>query len=287
MIYDVITVIPTFFDSNNEIDIVSIQKHIDCQINNGIKTIVILGTTSETPTLTQKEKMFIVENICNEYRNKISIIIGVSGNDTESVLEETKLYETYGNAIMISAPYYNKPSQEGIYQHLSKIISNIQNKFILYNVPSRSGVNIEPTTIARLYNNFPFKITAIKEASGSIEQVIKIKSLCDIKILSGDDALVLPFMAVGAEGVISVVSNIVPSEMMLMVSLFKEGDIIESNKIFYELYNLMKLCFVESNPVPLKYILSQTDNTLQNVRLPLVELEEKNKVLFKDFLDKL
>ena len=105
--------------------------------------------------------MFIVESICNEYRNKISIIIGVSGNDTESVLEETKLYETFGGAIMISAPYYNKPSQEGIYQHFSKIISNIQNKFILYNVPSRSGVNIEPTTIARLYNDFPFKINLI------------------------------------------------------------------------------------------------------------------------------
>lgn len=281
MIYDVITVIPTFFDSNNEIDIISIKKHIVCQINNGIQTIVILGTTSETPTLTKDEKMF------NEYRNKVSIIIGVSGNDTASVLEETKLYETYGSAIMISAPYYNKPSQEGVYQHFSKIISSIQNKFILYNVPSRSGVNIEPTTIARLYNDFPFKITAIKEASGSIEQVMKIKSLCKIKILSGDDSLVLPFMAVGAEGVISVVSNIIPSEMILMVSLFKEGDLMESNKIFYKFYNLMKLCFIESNPVPLKYLLSKTMNSLPDVRLPLVELEKQNKDLFNDFLDKL
>jgi 4-hydroxy-tetrahydrodipicolinate synthase len=287
MIYDVITVIPTFFDSNNEIDMVSIKKHIDYQINNGIQTIVILGTTSETPTLTQKEKILIVENICNEYRNKLSIIIGVSGNDTESVLEEAKLYETYGNAIMISAPYYNKPSQEGLYQHFYKIISTIKNKFILYNVPSRSGVNIEPTTISRLYNDFPFKITAIKEASGSIEQVMKIKSLCKIKILSGDDALVLPFMSVGAEGVISVVSNVVPSEMLLMVSHFKEGNLMESNKIFYELYDLIKLCFIESNPVPVKYILSKTMNSLPNVRLPLVGLENKNKDLFEKFLDNL
>jgi len=287
MIYDVITVIPTFFDSNNEIDMVSIKKHIDYQINNGIQTIVILGTTSETPTLTQKEKILIVENICNEYRNKLSIIIGVSGNDTESVLEEAKLYETYGNAIMISAPYYNKPSQEGLYQHFYKIISTIKNKFILYNVPSRSGVNIEPTTISRLYNDFPFKITAIKEASGSIEQVMKIKSLCKIKILSGDDALVLPFMSVGAEGVISVVSNVVPSEMLLMVSHFKEGNLMESTKIFYELYDLIKLCFIESNPVPVKYILSKTMNSLPNVRLPLVGLENKNKDLFEKFLDNL
>jgi len=286
MIYDVITVIPTFFDSNNKIDLVSIKTHINNQIKSGIKTIVILGTTSETPTLTQKEKMFIIENICNEYNGKVSIIIGVSGNDTNSLLEETKLYESYGNTIMISAPYYNKPSQEGLYQHFSKIISNIHNQFILYNVPSRSGVNIEPTTIARLYNEFSYKIIGIKEASGSIEQVMKIKSLCNIKILSGDDALVLPFMAVGAEGVISIVSNIVPEEMILMISLFKEGKLKEANKIFYELYNLMKLCFVESNPVPLKYILSKTTNTLPNVRLPLVELEEKNKDLFINFFNK-
>jgi len=286
MIYDVITVIPTFFDSNNKIDLVSIKTHINNQIKSGIKTIVILGTTSETPTLTQKEKMFIIENICNEYNGKVSIIIGVSGNDTNSLLEETKLYESYGNTIMISAPYYNKPSQEGLYQHFSKIISNIHNQFILYNVPSRSGVNIEPTTIARLYNEFSYKIIGIKEASGSIEQVMKIKSLCNIKILSGDDALVLPFMAVGAEGVISIVSNIVPEEMILMISLFKEGNLKEANKIFYELYNLMKLCFVESNPVPLKYILSKTTNTLPNVRLPLVELEEKNKDLFINFFNK-
>ena len=287
MIYDVITVIPTFFDAQNKIDLAAIKNHIDTQIFEGIKTIVILGTTSETPTLTKDEKMFIVENICNEYRDKLSIIIGVSGNDTASVLEETKLYETYGDAIMISAPYYNKPTQEGIYQHFSKVILNIQNKFILYNVPSRSGVNIEPTTVARIYNDFPFKVIGIKEASGSIEQVMKIKSLCKIKILSGDDLLVLPFMAVGAEGVISVVSNIIPSEMKLMVEHFKEGNVMEASKIFYELYNLMKLCFVESNPVPLKYLLSQTINTLPIVRLPLVELEEKNKDLFKDFLDRL
>ena len=111
MIYDVITVIPTFFDAQNKIDLAAIKNHIDTQIFEGIKTIVILGTTSETPTLTKDEKMFIVENICNEYRDKLSIIIGVSGNDTASVLEETKLYETYGDAIMISAQYYNKPTQ--------------------------------------------------------------------------------------------------------------------------------------------------------------------------------
>jgi len=284
MIYNVITVIPTFFDAQNKIDIVSIKKHIDSQINAGIQTIVILGTTSETPTLTKDEKIFIVENICKDYKDKLSIIIGISGNDTASVLEETKLYETYGDAIMISAPYYNKPTQEGLYQHFSKIISNSQSKFILYNVPSRSGVNIDPTTVARIYNDFPLKVIGIKEASGSIEQVMKIKSLCKIKILSGDDALVLPFMSIGAEGVISVVSNIVPNKMTLMISHFKEKNLIEAQKIFYELYNLMKLCFIESNPVPLKYILSQTINTLPNVRLPLVELELKNKDLFIDFL---
>jgi 4-hydroxy-tetrahydrodipicolinate synthase len=119
MKYDVITVIPTFFDAENKIDLPSIKKHIETQIESGIETIVILGTTSETPTLTKEEKMFIVENICSDYIDRLSIIIGVSGFDTKTVLEETKLYEKYGDAIMISAPYYNKPSQEGLYQHFS------------------------------------------------------------------------------------------------------------------------------------------------------------------------
>lgn len=280
---DVITVIPTFFDSSNNVDIVQIKKHINKQIENGIKTIIILGTTSETPTLSQEEKLLVVELVFQNFNDKVKIIIGLSGFDTKVVIEEAKLYENYNKTLMISAPYYNKPSQEGLFQHFSKIFNSVNCDFILYNVPSRTGVNIEPETIARLYNIFKNKLFAIKEASGSIDQVIKIKSLCDIKILSGDDALTLAFMCVGAIGVISVVSNIIPKEMLEMVEYFKNGNIEMAKKIFYNFHYLMKLCFIESNPVPLKFILSNIDKEiLPNVRLPLVELEEKNKIHLKN-----
>ena len=275
---DVITVIPTFFDNSNNVDIAQILNHIQKQIDANIKTIVILGTTSETPTLSQEEKLLIIEDVFITFEKKLTIIIGVSGFATKAILQEICLYEKYNCHFMISAPYYNKPSQEGLFLHFSTIFSKINKQFILYNVPSRSGVNINPETIAKLYNNFPNKLIAIKEASGSIEQVIKIKSLCNIIILSGDDSLTLSFMAVGAVGVISVVSNIVPNEMLLMVQHFKEGNIDFCQKILYETYDLMKLCFIESNPVPLKFIMNYINHDISaNVRLPLTQLEDKNK----------
>jgi 4-hydroxy-tetrahydrodipicolinate synthase len=283
---NVITVIPTFFDELNNVNIIQIKKHINNQIELGIKTIVILGTTSEAPTLTIEEKLMIINNIYDEFKDKISIIVGVGGFDTKSVIDEINLYNGLYHALMISAPYYNKPTQDGLFQHFSHIISSIRKPTILYNVPSRTGVNIEPETIAKLYQNFKNEIIGIKEASGSIQQLIKTKSLCDVNILSGDDELILPFMAVGAIGVISVVSNIVPEEMILMVEHFKEGNRIEAIKIFYELYKLMKICFIETNPVPLKFLLSEINKEiLPKVRLPLVELQDTNKKLFYNFLE--
>lgn len=282
---DVITVIPTFFDNSNNVDIAQILNHIQKQIDANIKTIVILGTTSETPTLSQEEKLLIIEEVFITFEKKLTIIIGVSGFDTKVILQEINLYEKYNCLFMISAPYYNKPSQEGLFLHFSTIFSKINKQFILYNVPSRSGVNINPETIAKLYNNFPNKLIAIKEASGSVEQVIKIKSLCNIIILSGDDSLTLSFMAVGAIGVISVVSNIIPNEMLLMVQHFKEGNIIFSQNILYEIYELMKLCFIESNPVPLKFIMNYINHDISaNVRLPLTQLEDKNKFVIYKYL---
>jgi len=200
----VITVIPTFFTIDNRIDHNAIVNHINKQTNSGIKQIVIFGTTSETSTLSDLEKTSILNSIKGGINEKIKIIIGLSGNNTPDIVKEARKLEESCDAFMLSAPYYNKPSQEGIYQHFKQIVSTINKDFIIYNVPSRCGVNIEPETIARLFIDFP-NIKAIKEASGSIQQVIKIKSLCNIKILSGDDELTLPFMSIGACGVISVI----------------------------------------------------------------------------------
>ena len=301
MIYKgVITVIPTFFTNDNLIDHNAIVNHIKKQIECGIKTIVIFGTTSETCTLTDVEKINIINSmetytlsevvekitIINSISDKVNIIIGLSGNNTDKVLKEAEKLENLCDAFMISAPYYNKPSQEGLYHHFKEIVSNINKDFIIYNVPSRCGVNIEPETIARLYNDFK-NIKAIKEASGSIQQVIKIKSLCEIKILSGDDELTLPFMSLGATGVISVISNIIPKEMIYIVDQFN-NNILEAQNKFYEIQKLIKLAFIESNPVPIKYLCKKFDNNVNDkVRLPLYELSNESKEIINKYLNEI
>jgi 4-hydroxy-tetrahydrodipicolinate synthase len=286
MIYEgVITVIPTFFTNDNRIDHNAIVNHINKQINNGIKQIVIFGTTSETSTLSDLEKTSILNSIKGGVNEKTKIIIGLSGNNTPDVLKEARKLEGSCDAFMLSAPYYNKPSQEGLYQHFKQIVSNIEKDFIIYNVPSRCGVNIEPETVVRLFNDFN-NIKAIKEASGSIQQVIKIKSLCNIAILSGDDELTLPFMSVGATGVISVISNIAPIEMIYMVDQFKNNNILEAQTTFYTIQKLLKLAFIESNPVPIKFLLNRTNNFIsEKVRLPLVELSNESKIIINNYLD--
>lgn len=276
----VITVIPTFFRDTLNIDFEAIIIHIEKQYQSGIRTIVILGTTSETPTLTLAEKNEIATIVYNSFGNKMKIIIGISGFNTVDVLNEAISLKPFCDTFMLSPPYYNKPSQEGIFQHYSHIMNYIDKNFIIYNVPSRCGVNIEPETINRIYrlNN---RVVAVKEASGSIEQVIKTRALCNVDIYSGDDLLTIPFMSVGAKGVISVVSNLIPIDMIYMCTKFLQGNTHDAMLSFYKNQELMRLCFVESNPVPIKYMLHLIDRNklfhLNLVRLPLVELSEASK----------
>jgi len=273
----VFTVIPTFFTSDG-IFMEAILKHIDNQHQKQIKNIVILGTTSESCTLSVEERKNIAINVWKKFNQDLNIVIGLSGNNTNDVKEEANSLKDYCHAFMLSAPYYNKPSQHGIYEHYKQIVLSCEKEIIIYNVPSRCGVNIEPNTVARLANTFK-NIVAIKEASGSIDQVMQIKSLCNINILSGDDALTLPFMSVGATGVISVISNIIPEVMLNMIESFNKRYISDSNIIFYKYYKLMKLAFCDSNPVPIKYMLSlkNYNECLSSVRMPLVQLSDDNK----------
>ena len=283
----VITVIPTFFTDNNTINLNSIINHITYQFTKSIKKIVILGTTSETPTLKISEKIDIAKTVWNNFNTILDIVIGLSGNDTDEVIEEAKLLEHYCHSMMLSAPYYNKPSQGGIYEHFKDVITSVNKEFIIYNVPSRCGVNIEPETIAKLFNDFK-NIKAIKEASGSIDQVMKIRMLCDINILSGDDALILPFMSVGAVGVISVLSNVIPKTMLNIVNNFTDGKIKEASNQFYNNYDLIKMAFCESNPVPIKAMLSHelvyNDKSLTNVRKPLLKITDDNYKIISDMI---
>ena len=271
----VYTVIPTFFKETN-VDLEQLKISINYQINNGIENIVILGTTSETPTLSVEEQDSIVKTCWENFNGKINIIVGIGGNNTKETLSNGFKYKDMCDAFMVTVPYYNKPSQEGIYQHFSTIAQLLGDKpIMLYNIPSRCGVSINPEIVANLYNSFE-SIKAIKEASGSITQALEIKNICDIKIFSGDDSLTLPLMSIGGSGVVSVASNIIPKQMKTLVRLFKDNEIGTAQMLNIRLFPLFKTLFIDTNPVPLKYLMVKL-NLANNdvVRLPLVKIQSE------------
>lgn len=276
--YGVYTVIPTFFTQNN-VNYDEIINFISFQIYYGIKNIVLLGTTSETPTLTNEEQCNIVYKVWEKFKGKINIIIGIGGNDTKVTIEKGLLLKDYCDAFMVTVPYYNKPTQDGIYKHFSSIANILNDKNILmYNIPSRCGVSMNPDTIVKLFNCYD-NIKAIKEASGNVSISQEILNKCEIVVLSGDDSLTLPIMSIGGKGVVSVASNVTPSNILNLVNSFKNGNIKEAIEINNSLYNLFKILFIESNPVPLKYILKKIGFSKEStVRLPLVEITSHENI---------
>ena len=277
----VYTVIPTFF-KDSSVDLEQLISCIQYQIDSGIENIVLLGTTSETPTLDEKEQESIVKTAWENFNGQVNIIVGIGGNNTKTTLDNAFKFKDYCDAMMVTVPYYNKPSQEGIYQHFSTIAQLLGDKpIMMYNIPSRTCVSMNPEIIADLYNSFD-NIKAIKEASGSISQTLEIKSLCDIVVLSGDDSLTLPLMSVGSDGIVSVASNIVPKHIIAMITLFKNGNLNLATKLNKNLYPLFKNLFIDTNPVPLKYLMVKlTLAKDESVRLPLVKIqseEVKNKL---------
>lgn len=274
----VYTVIPTIF-KNNEVCMESIFNLINFQIENNIKNIVLLGTTSEAPVLSDDEKELIVKTIWENYSNKLNIIVGIGGNNTAKVLALGMKLRNYCNSFLVTVPNYNKPTQLGVFKHFSVIAEGLSEKpLMLYNIPSRCGINMEPEIIAKLYQEND-NIMAIKEASGSMSQILSIKSLCEISIFSGDDSLILPIISLGGIGVVSVASNLIPKQILEIVNYCLVEDYKRARHMFYEYYGLLKMLFLETNPVPLKYFLFKNKMVSSNeVRLPLVELEEDNKM---------
>lgn len=275
----IVTVIPTFFTPSGNVDYSMISAHINRQIANNIKSIVILGTTSEAPTLSQHERIVYAHHIFKNFSDKVNITVGLGGNNTTEMIEEIKQLDDTAHNIMISQPAYNKPTQEGIYQHFKALIDSSTKPIIIYNIPSRCGVNIKPETVQKIWE-YSTRVVGIKEASGNLEQIMLIKEACpNLLIWSGDDNLVLPVLSVGGYGVISVVSNVVPKLMENIVFAFESGNVIPAQELFYKIKFLIKMCFIESNPVPIKYILSLEKNqpTMEYVRLPLVTLSNQSK----------
>lgn len=262
----------TPFKEDESVDYEALGRLVDYLLQNGADYLVVLGTTAETPTLTEEEKKKIIELVVTKVRHRIPIVLGVGGNCTKSVVDKLKNDNFEGiDAVLSVVPYYNKPSQEGIYQHYRAIAQATDLPVILYNVPGRTGVNMTAETTLRLAREFK-NIIAVKEASGNITQmddIIKNKPK-DFNVISGDDGITFPLITLGAIGVISVIGNAFPREFSRMVRLALAGDYESARTIHHRFTELFSLLFIDGNPAGVKSMLSMMGFVENRLRLPLV-----------------
>ncbi len=244
---------------------------VDFQIENGTHGIVPCGCTGEAATLTHEEQKVAIKAVIKHVNGRVPVVAGTGSNSTTEAICLTKSAADAGaDGALVITPYYNKPTPEGQYQHYKVIAEAVSIPIMLYNVPSRTGISMLPETVARLSEID--NITVIKEASGSMEQVSKIMAACDIAVMSGDDSMTLPMLSVGAAGVVSVAANIVPAQMAQLVSAFNGGDLDTARKTHFDLYDIFKAIFLETNPIPVKTALQMMGMLNGKLRLPLCEM---------------
>jgi 4-hydroxy-tetrahydrodipicolinate synthase len=269
--------------SNGKVDFNKIDELVDLQLEANVDGIVPMGTTGESPTLTTEEHLKVIGNVIKRVDGRCKIIAGTGANCTHKAVHQTKTAKAMGaDASLQVTPYYNKPTQEGLYQHFSKV-ADIGLPIVLYNVPGRSGVPIAIDTIARL-SKHPH-VVAVKEAGGSTERVSMILDACHITVLSGDDALTLPMMAVGGKGVISVLSNLCPKPLKEMIDAFMAGELKKAQEIHMKYYRLMRGMFIETNPVPVKTAMARKGLLEEEYRLPICPISEANKKQLYKIMD--
>ena len=262
----------TPFKEDESVDYEALGRLVDYQVQNGTDYLVVLGTTAETPTLTEEEKRNIIDLVVSHVRGRIPIVLGVGGNCTRNVVDQLKHGNFQGiDAILSVVPYYNKPSQEGIYQHYKAIAQATKLPIVLYNVPGRTGVNMTAETTLRMAREFK-NVIAVKEASGNITQMDDIiKNKPDrFNVISGDDGITFPLLTLGAVGVISVIGNAFPREFSRMVRLALAGDYENSRLIHHRFTELFSLLFVDGNPAGVKSMLNMMGFIENKLRLPLV-----------------
>ena len=263
---------------NGAFDEAAYEKLIEHQIENGISGIVPVGTTGESPTLSNEEHNRVIESAVKAAGGRCKVIAGTGSNSTDEAVALTADAERAGaDAALLVAPYYNKPSQEGLFRHFKAIADATKLPLILYSIPGRCGIEIGVDTVRRLAKACP-NVAAIKESGGSVERVNALRAALpdEFDILSGDDFITLAFMAVGARGVISVASNIAPKEVVEMVNAFAEGDLKTAQKLHARLYPLFRDLFIEPNPAPIKTALGWAGKMSPDVRPPLCEMTEAN-----------
>jgi 4-hydroxy-tetrahydrodipicolinate synthase len=269
------------------IDVSAFEQLIETQIAAGITGIVAIGTTGESPTLSHDEREQVIHVAVAKANKRCLVLAGTGSNSTQHAIDDTKRAEKLGvDAALLVGPYYNKPSQEGLFRHFKAIADATSLPIMLYNIPGRCGVDILPETVARLARDCR-NIVSIKEASGSVERVGELRrNLPDaFTVLSGDDSLTLPFMAVGAAGVVSVASNLFPSEVCALVRAAESGDLKLAEKSHRKLLPLFKDLFIEPNPVPVKTALGWRGAMSSEVRLPLCEMGEANEARLRKTLE--
>ncbi len=267
-----------------KIDLETLDELIEFQIENGIDAIVPVGTTGESPTLTHEEHKQVIERVVKKVGGSVPVIAGTGSNSTAEAIELTAFAKKVGaDATLQVCPYYNKPTQEGFFQHFKAIAEEVDLPIVLYNIPGRCGAGLTPETVARLAEID--NIVGIKEATGSLDQASEIVMRCDLTILSGDDSLTLPLASIGGKGVISVVANIVPADVKAMTDLILEGDLVKARQWHKKLFVLSKNTLtLATNPIPIKAAMAMLDMCSEELRLPMTPLEDSKKAALRKTL---
>jgi 4-hydroxy-tetrahydrodipicolinate synthase len=267
---------------NGQVDEEALRSLIEEQINAGTDGITPCGTTGESTTLSHEEHDRVIEITIDAVKKRVPVIAGTGSNSTAETLRLTRhAWEAGADGALIVCPYYNRPTQEGLYQHFKTIAQEVPIPIIIYNIPGRTGTNMEPETIARLA---PLRnIVGVKEASGSLKQMSDLIRLCgpDFDVLSGDDIFTLALLAIGGKGIISVISNCVPGDMAAMVDAFASGDLEKARALHYRMAPLIDALFIETNPVPVKTALAMMGKVQEEFRLPLCGMADKNRQILK------
>jgi 4-hydroxy-tetrahydrodipicolinate synthase len=276
----VTTAMITPFLPDGSVDFDGLRNNIQHQLKNGISGLLPLGTTGETPTLSEEEKQQVVQAVVEETENfdaNIPVLVGVGTNSTSKTISNAKQAEKWGaDALLVVTPYYNKPTQEGILAHFNAVCEAVDLPIVVYNIKGRTGTNIQTDTLKRIAEHEG--IIAVKEASGDIHQMMDVlENIPDIAVYSGDDGMTFPLTCLGGQGVISVVSNLLPGMVVEMVAEGLAGNMSQARKLHFALLPIFKAAFIETNPAPIKYAMSQMGLAGGPLRLPLVEIKDSSK----------
>ena len=273
---------------NGKVDEARLKANVEFQIKNKTSGLLPCGTTGESPTLSHEEHKRVISVVVKAARGRVPVMGGTGSNCTEEAVELTKFAKKIGcDAALMTAPYYNKPTQKGLYLHYKKVADTVDIPIMLYNIPGRTGITIEASTMARLHNDCR-NIIGVKEATGSLDMASQVIAACgrDFCMMSGDDNLTLPIMSVGGTGVISVISNLVPRQVADMTAAYARGDHKKAMAIHYELFPIMKGAFIETNPIPIKTAMMMAGMDTGEMRLPMCALEESNMKKLRDIVSR-